>query len=609
MARFAPASLLPSGILAAIAWLALPAGDALAGRDVMYRNDQGYMYYSIWWQPYRSDDETALLLHFNKPRPPAWARPGNAKIDAETKEKGGESDALGDQLGALAAEGDTGGGGGGMVDSAIDSMEKQESENVAQADGRDRSAEAPAGKIYDYSPNLAEIEIPSGVSITDDGRFGKGLRFDGETGLRLHLGKKGGRQAIEGWFKPVEIPGETVCLLASQMNGARLLLRPDGHVVFERHAANEQEPLKLVSEKPIEAGEWTHIACYVFLFKHIEGPYKKEHEVRLRIDGRVSDKVVRRRVKRARPVPFDLAKVGPFFIGMNPERARVFRGVIDELRVAGRRRYNKRQRLPWRDPKAERPIPFGPPHFQKAERVFHASFESRRMRIPEDARIEWDLGEHASFADMQVPGIYGKGLLIDPAFGLPRIPIDGLSMKEGTLELWFKPVNWDNRTDYAGKAPPNRRLTLLRFMGRDTETGEIVPFMEFGMPRAVVHGITDWFQPGQWSHLIWSWSPEDVYEEDLAWGNDPPQKGDPMKVFRALRDGEQVWKAILKRKTDYIGRIEPLYLEIGIPEDVTAYQGQRPAIVVDEVIGHGYGYSKAEMKKAPDRWKGELSAE
>lgn len=272
--------------------------------------------------------------------------------------------------------------------------------------------------------------------------------------------------------------------------------------------------------------------------------------------------------------------------------------------------YNPRDDISWRDPKAEREVPFGPPHFKKDARVFHASFESPRMTVSQGKKdtIEWDLGEYADFKDFQVPGPYGKALLVDPAFGPVRIPVEGLSLEEGTFEMWFQPANWDNHTDFGspGSAPPDYRLTLARIMGRDTKTGKIVPAITFPQRRAVIHGISDWFHPGQWSHLIWLWSPEDVYEKDVAWG-DGPDRGDPLRSFKGYREGELIWRARMNRDTDLLGRVELLYLEIGIPQDISVYHGQRPAIIVDEVIGHGYKFSMEEMKKAPRRWKGELN--
>jgi hypothetical protein len=43
-------------------------------------------------------------------------------------------------------------------------------------------------------------------------------------------------------------------------------------------------------------------------------------------------------------------------------------------------------------------------------------------------------------------------------------------------------------------------------------------------------------------------------------------------------------------------------LEIGIDRDWKAYQGQRPTILIDEVIGHDRAFSEEEKKAAHLRW-------
>lgn len=567
--------------------------------NVIYKNPEGYAYYDVWWREYQSDPETKLLLHFNQPRPPAWARPGNAKLGLNEREE----DGLGNVLETMDGGGLGGGGLGGMQDGQMDSIEHKA--------GRPRTERAPKGKVYDYSPNQAAAVLPDGVQKVDDGRLGRALRLTGETGLKIVLGEKGGGHVMEGWFKPDALPDQPVCLLASRTDGGRLLLHPDGRIEVRRPAGERKELVSIKSDRPIKPGRWTHVAAYLFKFKHIEGGRGRRMELRL---GFNADVVARKPGKFGIPGNwahgFTLAERGLFYIGMNPDGEQVYQGLVDQVRVASRRRYNKRDDLSWRDPHAQRDVPFGPPHFKKDARVFHASFESRKMTVhpPGQPRIKWNLGEHADFEDMQAPGVYGKAVVIDPAFGPLRIPIQGFSPKEGTFELWFQPVNWDNHTDYGKRGPPDQRITLARFMGRDTKTGKIVPFMTFQTRRAVIHGIADWFHPGQWSHLIWSWSPQDVYKEKQPWGGGA-DKGDPLGGFKGYREGELIWRAQLNRDTDLLDRIEPLYLELGIQKDITVRYDQRPTIMVDEVIGHSDKFSREQINKAPKRWKGELSSE
>jgi hypothetical protein len=600
-----------------LAVLIATAAVAIGGRT-SYTDPDGYAYYDIWWMEHKSDRKTSLLLHFNQPRSPGWTRPGDRKIageqEAQAAEGGGalgeglidggmDMDALGGDMGGSAAL-------GGMGDFSEEHLEKK-----AQAEGRHRDEKAPKGIVYDYSPNLLEIKLPGGVRKVEGGRFGKALKLTGTTGLRTLIAKKGGAHAMEGWFRIDAYPAETVCLFASGADGVRLLLHPDGQLEAIQLPEKEEYPSSMRTDQPIPTGEWVHISCYTWVAKHIEWVGNPDiparaHWRRIGVNGRVAAEIQARRIVAGHRGPAHLLQRGNFYIGMNPDRGQVFTGLMDEVRVAGWRRYNTRPPYPWRDPTATRPIPFGPPHFQADARIFHASFESREMTVHPDGQpaFEWDLGEHADLAHYQVPGVYGKALLIDPAMGFPRIPIQGFSPKEGSLELWFQPVNWDNHTDFGKINWGAHTMSVARFMGRDTKTGEVVRFMHFKLPRATIHGVHDWIHPGTWFHFIWTWSPEDVYQKDGAWGSDPPKKGDPLQLFRATCEGEGIYKAVITRDTDLLDRIEPLYLELGISDDITVYHGQRPAILVDELVGHGRALSDEEILKAPKRWMGKLES-
>lgn len=583
-------------------------GQAMAlAEDTSYEED-GYAFYDIWWREYRSAPDTALLLHFNKPAEHAWTLPGNAKLIAGGKARQPDqlkalAKDLGGDLGDFGEEPGMGGGMGGGMDDVGKGFLDAQKEKEQRKRGRSRDAEAPDGRVFDYSPNLQAIDLPDGASKVNNGRIGKALKLTGTTGLGTFIGNRGETAVMEGWFKVDALPDEAVCLLASGGNGGRLMLQPDGHVTLNWQSQTAGKRLTLRSNEPIEADRWHHIAAYGFKLKHIEGSRGKHHEIRLGIDGRVAASYPHRR--NDSPEPF--INRGPFHIGQNPDGGQVYTGLVDQVRVAGRRRYNQRPPMPWRDAEAQRPIPFGPPHFAEDSRVVHASFESRDLTVSPDNRkqIDWNLGKHAAFEDVQVPGPYGQGVLIDPALGFPRIPIEGMSIEEGTFELWFQPVNWDNHTDFAKINWSKHTMSVARFMGRDKQTGKIVAFMTLTLARAAIHGERQWLHPGQWTHLIWTWSPQDVHEQD-GWGS--TKAGDPISTFRAVRFGNQFWRAMLTRNTELIGRVEPLYVEIGIDDNITVYHDQRPAIMVDEVIGHSRRFSEEELRKAPLRWMNQLPA-
>ena len=65
------------------------SGAVFGGERGRYTRDDGYAFYDIVWMEQRADHDTALLLHFNVPQPPAWALPGERKLarKQEAKEK------------------------------------------------------------------------------------------------------------------------------------------------------------------------------------------------------------------------------------------------------------------------------------------------------------------------------------------------------------------------------------------------------------------------------------------------------------------------------------------------------------------------------------------
>lgn len=590
----------------------LPA-TALAGGQGRYTRDDGFAFYDIWWMEQRADQDTALMLHFNVPEPPEWAEPGERLLAKEREKEAEEEDEFDELLGDM---------GGDEEDTAdSDPMNKgleREEKRLRHRDGRPLGEEAPPEMIYDYSPSALDLSVPEGLRKVEKGRFGKALEFTGERGLEVELGEQGQRFSMDAWIKPARIPSEPMCILASPYSddqGGRLLLDPDGHLRFEWANQNRRgnkdighgEVMTLRSDRPIEAGEWTHVSAYTFRSIHIEIAYRRSdfYEMRIGINGRNAafKDFSNGKLKGGSP---EFINPGKFYIGMNPEGEQVFEGLMDDVRVTGPRRYNERVELPFRSDAGEDSDEFGPPDSERDTRIFHASFNTPDDGLfPEETDgIEWDLGEHADYEDMQAPGVTDNALLIDPALGFPRVPIRGLSMEEGTFEFWFQPVNWDNHTNYAKKSSflNKHAVNVIRFMGRHKDTEKIEQFMEVRMNPVTIHGDADWIHPGQWSHFIFSWSPDDVHEES-GWGN---KKGDPLGSFRAVRFGSTVWRVQLRRDTSLMSKVEPLYLEIGIERDMKAYQGQRPAIMVDEVIGHDVAFSQEQKEKAPLRWLEEM---
>ncbi|MFW5803026.1 MAG: LamG domain-containing protein [Verrucomicrobiota bacterium] len=552
-----------------------------------YTNQEGFGYYDIWWRESRSDRKTALLLHCGAPREHPWQKHGDAKV---AKQQSPQEEQLVTELdGMLGGDPDAG---GGMGDMGGD-IEQQQKRQFASREGRSRAEAAPPGTVFDYSPNLGSAELPETVHKVEEGRFGKGLKFTGNQPLSIFVGSNGGHRTMDVWIKPAALPQDAAWLVGTR-GGARLHLLSDGRVRLTwPHVRGLPGAITLTSKTAIPAGEWSHVAAYLWF----SGGHARKYQLRLGINGRA----ITQRAKENFPplVPPETM----YFIGANPDGKEAFTGIMDEIRVASRRRYNTREDWPDFDPANHpRPVPFGPPLFEKDRRVFHVGFESRSLTVhPEgEPTLRWDLEDHAEFADLQVDSPFGKGLLVDPALGFPRFSIRGMSPHQGTLEMWVQPVNWDNNSAFGERISWNRKtLSVVRFRGRDNRNGKIVTFMEVALPRASMFGGKGWLQPGTWTHLAWSWSREDVLKE-AGWGK--TRKGDPVSTFRAIRFGEQIWRAMLKRDPGLLDHVEPLYAEIGVSNDLTVYHDQRPAILVDEIIYHSRHVNREKLKKPTADW-------
>jgi len=349
------------------------------------------------------------------------------------------------------------------VGQMLSDLAKQTTQEFKQRQGRYRSQKAPDGKFYDYSPNRQVIDIPDGVERVANGRFGQAAKFTGSHGFPIVVGKKGGRETMDGWIKPTRLPDEPAWLFGSP-RGIRLYLLPDGRLRLDFFPRGADERSSLTSDRALSVGEWVHVSCQNWL----SNQRHPDPEVQLRIDTRVAAKyIVKQWAHKALHPLFPEQDV--IHIGAAPDGTAGFVGLMDDIRITTYRRYNRLEDWPDFDlTEHPRPAPAGAPLFSGDSRVFHADFESRQLRIhPEGAsEITWNLGEHAAFSDYQVDAPFGQALLVDPAMGFPRIPIQGMSPHKGTFELWFQPHNWDNNTMIGENKPPSHPMIRFSLVSR-----------------------------------------------------------------------------------------------------------------------------------------------
>ena len=554
---------------------------ALAGRPK-------YQYGECWWKEYRYHEDTQLLFHFGAPQVSAREElAGKIKEAREKKE----------EVKNLFSE--------GLENEGPDVETKLDPEAYRKGPEIDPS-KVPENGVQDYAHPKRRLRLPTGMEKVEDGRFGKGLRCTGGKGLTF---RPSAPNSVEMSFRISRHPQQTQCLWSVNDDEARLLLHPDGRLEFrlkEPHGhpggyPGHDEPVteaerkaimardaEIISEEAVPLNQWVHVRVY--RHPHPTPGGGEPWDARLVIDGDVADSYLSERYNR---YEFFGRRETKIVLGNSATGDQGFEGLVDEFRLLGRyRKFYQRPAMPWRDSGHE--LQFDRPWFRNESTVFRAPLGEQRdytiNRADSDPiRLDLDAGDPSG---LEVPGVRGKGWVMDPDIGFPKFPIKGLDAMQGSLEFWVRPVNWDDCTGYWSHTPPRHmHLTVARFFGRDSRDGKVKPFMSFQLPRAHNRERSRMpLDPGHWCHVVASWS-----QGNLKWGGlriDPVGAREHRKGFR--------------RKTDLIRHIEPLYVQFGIPDDVEVKWRQKPRIEIDEVIGYRLPLARDEQEQALERWRGRL---
>ena len=556
----------------------LAAFPALAGKG------PNYSYGEQWWSEYRSDKQTDLLLHFGAPQVAGRERV-KAGIDLKQKDEMLETD-----LGSIDKPAD-------------DRIQTLKMEDLALPPV-DESKAAP-GTVPDYSDKRRQVALGAGCTLKPDvGRFGGGLVCDGSGSIEATVNDV---ESAETWFKIEAYPKAEVCIFSLAGDESRLLLRPDGklelrlkhpHGVFDREhlsdvaiQAMSQKNADIISPEPVPAKEWTHVI--IRKERHPMPGGGEPWDARLVVNGSVVAWYQSERYNQG----------GDFFgrqktrliVGNSAAGQQGFAGVLDEVRVSsGERVFYERPPMPWRDLTASRPLQFDRPWFRNDCTAFHVSFDKgfEFDRGPAGAKVLLDL-KGQDPAELQVEGVRGKGWVVDPLIGFPRIGLAGLNTRAGTLEFWVRPVNWDDVTGYWSHSPPKElALSVARLYARDTKSGKTVLWLNFPLDRAFnLERARVPVDAGHWLHVAIEWRTADDKYHTWAWVN-----------------GEKVLGVRRPYGLDSVAGLEPAYVELGVNNDVTVKNGEAPRIEVDEVVGYNVSLEQDEVRQAQARWQGELQA-
>jgi hypothetical protein len=530
----------------------------------------GYTYGEMWWDEYPSDKGTDLLLHFGPPTVTAQATLG-AAVKAKKADETLVEDVVAQAGKALPRE----------------DLELATVDTLGTLPPVDETRLA-AGMAADYGDRRRILELGEGCRIVPEGRFGAGLSTDGAGALAVRIGPP---QSAECWFRADKLPDREACLLSLGGDEARLLLRPDGHLELrlkKPHGNPNREKLSPEAIKTVEAREagivapdavvlgiWTHVAAVSV--PHPAPGNTGSWEAALRINGTQVASYMSEGGNQYEPLGLRNA---PFVIGNSTAGGAGFKGLLDEVRVSTvDRSFYERPALPWRDAAGSRPLQFDRPWFRSDSTAVHASFDKGLSCDRPAANIVLDL-KGQPLAGLLVDGIRGKACIMDPEIGFARVPLTGMTCKEGALEFWLRPVNWDDCTGYWQHSPPLRKdLSVARLMTADGK-----PAFSVTLPRAYnLERQRVPIDPGHWSHVMLVW-------DEGGWA--------------AFVDGKVLTGARREKGTDLAKGLA--YVELGVSDEVAVIRGQRPRIEVDEVVGYRAHLRADEVEQARQRWIGVL---
>ena len=469
----------------------------------------------------------------------------------------------------------------------------------------DRNKEAGAlldkgdlGELLETKSELTEGlgEAKKGVEpkLTGDakleagaGRFGGGLDTDGNgfaegaADLPALLAADGGF-TLDFWFRPVAQAAnstpETLLALCDlrakpfvtivKAEPARVLLTSDG---------KERLSVPLAGG----TGQWHHLVLIL-----------ERNAAMLRVDG-----------EEATAEPQDwfknlLRRLGSKVTAGGAPGQPGWRGVVDEVRLAKGVQYL----YPWKRGEQERDrrsedLALKAPFFKSGKVLTRFRFDGN-LKPEVFAGLSWTGNETAAYFQ---PGVQGQALdlsHIDKS-GFKMNGYDILPATNGTVEFWFRPLNWNNFFvgDYTGS---NLKYDwLLTLTGKDLPPYSPLEDIEVFRGRAGRDADLRWqqFHPGTWTHVLITQKDghEDVYlngqrqklaqvafvfrrephvqealnkwrertggKDDGAWTlafKPSPTLVDELSVYSWAMSAEEAWNAYARWLPDAAAQMKPL---------------------------------------------------
>lgn len=466
--------------------------------------------------------------------------------------------------------------------------------------------------------------------VVPDGRFGRCLSLGGGPdgvllteirGMDATLASQQGglglsvefsiRPRKSGFRKPSP---QTIFELASSADDVAvgLDLLPGGRLCLRGWSLT-----KSCSEGKIEAGTWSHIAIVAYAKYWPGSIFVQASGAAALVNGSTFVTAFAETDGYQFP-PGNMKEV--FCLGNNLAGDAGFEGEIDEFRLSDTaRKYYEVIHAPYLDPEKKRPLPRPAGFFRAPEReVFYESFDDpeivnklraqsedfRATGTPDEHEFELLDKEEATEKDDETtpkpqalvreakvescPGVRGNALAVSGvAHGaLLRLPENIGDLSNGTLELWFRPADWDNMTLRPHRNSKsqyrNTRLRLLTLYGKPKDgKSEDVPLLELLGDRLRSESEAPFdLHPYLWSHvaLIWGETVEN-YQPNLYLNG--KWVGYDIRCRMARMAKPEIWK-----------NCTPAYIRLG----------NNMGTVFDELRIYSYSFFREEVENSLARY-------
>ena len=388
---------------------------------------------------------------------------------------------------------------------------------VDEADADPLPSAGVAGKA---AGGLAPKLVGKAAVKDGAGRFGGGLVVDGgsyaEGGADFPgmVAREGGF-TIDFWFRAAGNAGtaaagpQTLFAISSKQGSSNkgeplLTLRLEDQEKVVLAVAGTD---RITGPCPPTVDGWHHVALVV----DVPRGSPDHATLALTVDGVISSA---RKADHMTPIPWMkgvLARVGMAFTAGGAKGVAGLTGAIDEVRISKGIYYL----YPWnmgRQELARKPeaIALEAPYFKSINAVTRLHFDGTLEPKPFAGR-SW-----AGKADAKhfKPGVQGQALdlsVIDKT-GFAMTGFDILPDKNGTVEFWFRPLDWNNfyHGDYEGRDVKYNWLMTLA-----ANNGPPSKYLEVRLGRSGQDDPVRWqkIHPGTWTHVLLTFKdgPQTIY--------------------------------------------------------------------------------------------------